>query len=302
MIVVKSSESKISSSKISLSKIRNVASVEYTKWIYNPRLLILLILFVFIYDYIIEELIESANKMGSMIMVIEPFIAMANSELLIMVIPAVFIVLISDFPKTDGNSLFYISRVGKTNWMLGQMLFGVMSAITYLFSIVFMSCVMVSKHAYAKNMWSPVITSYTKMFPNEIRSRIPMLINGRLYNNLTPLQAFLITITLLLLYLVTMELFLLVGFSLGKRMIGMLAGFMIIAVGSSLCGIGSKAQWAFPSAHSIAWLHYDYVLRMQKVNIKYSYLYFILIIIVLFVVSALSVRRYDFAKITDMED
>ena len=125
---------------------------------------------------------------------------------------------------------------------------------------------------------------------------------GNFKKKIVILLLFLITITLLLLYLVTMELFLLVGFSLGKRMIGMLAGFMIIAVGSSLCGIGSKAQWAFPSAHSIAWLHYDYVLRIQKVNIKYSYLYFILIIIALFVVSTLSVRRYDFAKITDMED
>lgn len=288
--------------RISMSKIRNVAGVEYTKWLCNPRMMIIIILFVFLNDYIIEELINATIKLDSMIMILEPFIAMANSELLIMVIPAVFIVLISDFPKTDGNSMFYILRIGKINWMLGQLLFGAMAAITYLSGLVLISSTLVARHAYAKNMWSPVVTNYTNVFTNETHSRIAMLINGRLYNNMTPLQAFGLTLTLMFLYLLTMELFLLVGFSVGKRILGMLISYTIIAVGSSLCGLNSQAQWFFPSSHSIAWLHYDLVLRIQKVNIKYSFLYFVGIITVMFVISMISIKRYDFAKITDMED
>lgn len=290
------------SNGLSLHKIINVAKTEYVKWIYNPRMILFMMLIVFMYDYIIEEMLKSADKMDKMLMVFEPFIAMANSQLLIMVIPAVFIVLISDFPKTDGNTMFYISRVGKNNWMFGQLMFGIMAAATYILGIVFMSVTMVAKHAYGKNMWSEVVTGYVRAFPNESRSRIPMLINGRLYNNMKPFQAMVLTVSLLMLYLICMELMLLVGFSVGKRMIGILTGYVVIGIGSSLCGLGSNTQWAFPSAHSIAWLHYDEILKIQKVKITYSYAYFLLIIAVLFIVSILTVNRYDFAKITDMED
>jgi hypothetical protein len=288
--------------KLSFHKIRSVASAEYTKWINNPRMILFMVLFVFIYDYVIEELLIVADKMDGYLMILEPFIATSNSELLMLVIPAVFIVLMSDFPKTDGNTMFYIQRVGKSNWIFGQMLFGVKAAVSYLFGIIVISFVMVARQAYAKNIWSTVITEYVQRFPDESRSRIPLLINDRLYNNLTPVQAFLITVTMLLLYLICLELMLLVGFAMGKRMIGMIISYTVIAVGSSLCGLDSAAKWLFPSAHSIAWVHFDPVLRIQKVHIGYSYLYFGVLFVMLFVFSLIRIGRYDFAKITDMED
>ena len=102
----------VEKSKISIDKVFQVAKNEYVKWIYNPRMIIFVVLYMFLYDYIIEEMLNAAGKMNSMLMIYEPFIAMTNSELLIMVIPAVFIVLISDFPRTDGNTMFYIMRTG----------------------------------------------------------------------------------------------------------------------------------------------------------------------------------------------
>lgn len=288
--------------KVSLRKIGNVAGIEYAKWIFNPRMIIFVVLCIFLYDYVMEAMLNGVVKAGGYIMVLEPFIAMANSELLIMVLPAVFLVLMSDFPKTDGNTMFYIQRTGKFNWIFGQIVFGIMAAATYLSGIFLVSVVTVVHKAYAKNMWSPLVTSYAKMFPNERESRIPMLINGRMFNNMTPVQAFILTFTLLLVYLIVMEMLLLVGFAAGKRMIGMIVCYTVIGVGSSLCGMGNDIQWAFPAAHSLAWLHFDYVLKVQSVDIRYSYLYFIILFIVLSVVSVVSIRRYDFSKITDMED
>lgn len=282
--------------------IRNVASIEYVKWLINPRIVIMLILYAFIYDYVIDELLKGAERMDSYVMLVEPFIAIANSELLVMVIPSVFLVLMSDFPKTDGNTMFYIQRVGKNNWILGQIVFGIMSAITYLTSVIIVSFVMIAHKGFLKNVWSPVVTQYVKNFPTETKAKIPSLINSKLYNNLTPLQAFLLTISLMLLYLVLMELLMLIGFSTGKRIVGMLIGYTIIAVGSSLVVLGVKSMWCFPTSHAIAWLHFDDVLRIQKFDIGYSYLYFLVIIAVMTILSLVCVKRYDFSKVTDMED
>ena len=289
-------------SKISIDKVFQVAKNEYVKWIYNPRMIIFVVLYMFLYDYIIEEMLNAAGKMNSMLMIYEPFIAMTNSELLIMVIPAVFIVLISDFPRTDGNTMFYIMRTGKTNWLLGQILFALASTVTYLLGILGISIVMVSGHGYSKNIWSPVITDYTKTFPNEIKARIPTLINGRLYNNLTPTQALLLSLSLLVFMLLVIELLLLVSFSTGKRMTGILMVYLIIGLGSSLCALEHDSMWLFPSAHSISWLHFDLVLRVQKYKISTSFLYYMVILVVMFILSLITMKHYDFSKVTDMEE
>ena len=292
----------VEKSKISLNRIMRVAKNEYMKWIYNPRIIIFVVLFSFLYDYIIEEMLEAAEKMDAMIMIFEPFIAMANSELLVLVIPAVFIVLICDFPKTDGNTMFYISRVGKLNWLFGQLIFAVASAVTYLLGVLGISIVMVAGHGYSTNIWSPVITDYTNQFPNEVKSRIPMLINGRLYNNLTPNMALMLSLAYLLLMLVVIELMLLVGFSMGKRMLGILSAYVIIGIGSSLCALEHSTMWIFPSAHSISWLHFDPILKIQNVKISTSFLYFVGIMLGMFVISIITIKHYDFSKVTDMED
>ena len=288
--------------KLSFNKIKSVASMEYIKWLFNARMLLLIILYAFIYDYVVEELLKGAERMDGYIMLVEPFVAVTNSELLVMVIPVAFLVLMSDFPKTDGNTLFYIQRVGKINWLWGQLLFGVMAAVTYLLSIIGVSFVMIANRGFLKNYWSPVVTQYVKTFPNESKAKLPKLINSRLYNNLTPLQAFVLAVTLMLLYLILMEIWLLIGFSKGKRIMGMLVGYTIIAAGSSLVLLGIKWKWLFPTAHAISWLHFDKVLRFRKFGIGYSYLYFIAAILILIIVCLLGVRRYDFSKVTDMED
>lgn len=288
--------------KLSFVKILNVARNEYVKWIINPRLILFFVLYIFIYDYVIYEFLVASERMGQNIMLLEPFIAMANSQLIIMVLPAVFMVLMSDFPKTDGNTMFYIQRAGKYNWMFGQALFGIVAAVSYIAAILVISIVLVARKAYMVNSWSKVVTEYVRTFPNEIEAKVPMLINGRMYNNMTPYKAFWVTITLMLLYLMTVEMVMLISFSTGKRMLGMILGYVIVAVGSSLCLVDTYAKWIFPSAHSIAWMHYDEVLKFSKFNIRWSYGYFLVVLIVMFIISMITVKRYDFAKVTDMED
>lgn len=288
--------------KVSLNQIKSVASTEFIKWIHNPRMVIMILLFIFVYDYIVELMINAANEMNTFIMCLEPFIAMSNSKILMMIIPAIFMLLISDFPSTDGNTMFYIQRVGKLNWMIGQILFVMYSAFTYLSTIIVGTIILSAPSSYAKNSWSMVVTSYGIMFENKSQSRISQLIGGQLYNNLTPLMSFGLTFLLMFLYLVMLALMLMFSFAIGKRILGILISYMVIGVGSAMCGMNSAKQWLFPSAHAISWLHFDEILNIEKFSIKYSVLYFVVGIMILFVISCIAVKRYDFSKVTDMED
>lgn len=284
------------------NKVISVARTEYVKWITDPRMIIVLVTFIFIYDYIIREQLTAADKMHTNIMLAEPFVATANSEFIILLIPAVFLVLISDFPKTDGNTLFYIQRIGKTNWLLGQVLFSIMASCSYLFVIYLTTVIVVCHKAYLSDTWSDVVTRYVQIFPKESRSKIAKLINGRLYNNLSPFRALIRSFFLQWLFLVLIAMLLLLGFTVGRRMAGMLVTSSIIGVGSGLCLLDSNIKWTFPSANALLWLRYDPVLKTQVVNVRTSYWYFLVLIAVLLVISLLTVSRYDFSKVTDMED
>ena len=46
------------------NSVLRVAKNEYIKWIRNPKLIILLVMLIFAYDYVILELTTAADKMG----------------------------------------------------------------------------------------------------------------------------------------------------------------------------------------------------------------------------------------------
>lgn len=46
----------------SLKTAYNIAKIEYIKWLFNPRLTIIIMMFIFIKDSAIDPLIEHANK------------------------------------------------------------------------------------------------------------------------------------------------------------------------------------------------------------------------------------------------
>lgn len=44
------------------NKIFRVAKNEYLKWITNPKMIIILVMLIFIYDYVIKEFVSAAGK------------------------------------------------------------------------------------------------------------------------------------------------------------------------------------------------------------------------------------------------
>ena len=82
------------------------AKTEYIKWVCDARMVILGVLLIFIYNFAITPLLENAEKMNEPLNMLEPFIAVANSGAVLMIIPLVFMTLIADFPKIDNNTVF----------------------------------------------------------------------------------------------------------------------------------------------------------------------------------------------------
>ena len=76
--------------KFSISKIWHIAKMEYIKLIMDPRMILIVAALVFAYQFITVPLLQNAAMMGKPINVYEPFVALLNSNFMILLVPAVF--------------------------------------------------------------------------------------------------------------------------------------------------------------------------------------------------------------------
>lgn len=284
------------------NSIFRVAKNEYIKWITNPKMIIVVVMLIFAYDYVILELISAADKMENKLQIFEGFIGISNSQLLLMIIPVVFVGLMGDFPRIDGNSMFYLHRVGKVNWLLGQILFAVLSSATYLLGILVFSIVTIAGRSFTANIWSDITTRYYIFEPNAYASTVANLTTGRLYNNLKPNNATIHILGLMFMFLILISMMLLVGFVCKLRMIGMVVTTGILCVGNVLAYMENNIRWLFPTGHAVMEIHFDEIYRKPIMDVRWSYIYYLVLIFILFVIAFVNIDKYDFSKIQELEE
>lgn len=277
--------------RIALYKIWSVAKCEYIKWITNPRNIIVIVLLIFIKTLFIDTLAQRADRYGSPMNVLEPFIAVGNSWVAVLLLPSVFLVLMSDFPKSDGNTLFVIHRSGKLNWLYGQVLFAVMAVISYI-AAVFLTIVGLSVgNTVLDSSWSEATRFYVSKFPDEMNTFATQLLPANLYNQLNPTETVLHTLILIVLYLLLLSLILMLCRITFGKMTGVFVCTAIIALGVATCALRNDFMWLLPMGNSIIWMHYTEIIREPIKPIWYSYVYFAVTNLFLILISTWRVRR-----------
>lgn len=277
-----------------LVQVWRVAWTQFLEWILNPKMIIFICLLLFVQNYVVDGMMQNAEKVGDQVQIFEIFIAVINSSELCVAIPAVFLLLMGDFPKADGSTLLYVHRTGRYNWLLGQALAGVLKAASYM--VAFLGCCILLSGAKAdtSNHWSDVTAKYIAMFPEDYMNPVARLITGRQYNNFSPYEAAGYAFTLMFLFLVLLSMIKLVFFLYGKSTAGVALGGLLIGSGWTLNLLDTKLKWLFPMAHVIEWQHCDEIFRTMEVSMGQSYIYFLVIIMVLLILGIMQVDQYNF--------
>ena len=276
-----------------------VARTEYLRWLTDPRVIIVGVLLVFMRSLAVEPLLERAVKFGEKLNVLEPFVAVGNSGMLVMLMPCVFLILISDYPKMTGSTLFFIRRTGKTNWFWGQVLFLLMAIATFLLAVL-VGSMLVSGGAFSDS-WSNTVTKYAARFPNEADSFVSQLLPSNLYNQLSLFSAVLHTLALMTMYLFSLSLIIYFFKLIHIQSFGLFAAIFIVAAGVMTCSLKSQSMWAFPMANTIVWLHYDEILSRRNFPVWCSYAYFATAITALLTLNACAARKLQLYNIELVE-
>lgn len=277
-----------------LRKIWGVARTEFVGWITNPRVIILGVLLIFIKTLAIDPLTARAERFGDSMIVFEPFIAVGNSGALTLFIPLVFLVLFSDYPKLGGNSLFYISRTGKTAWLCGQILFLLMAVAAFL-GAIFAASVLFSGGHFGTE-WGEAVRKYAARFPEEAYNFDSQLLPSNLYNQIPMMTALWQTGALLAMYLLSFALIIYLLKMLFSSSVGLAGALVVMAVGVAATSLYSPIKWAFPTANTIIWLHYEEILRAEIYPMWASFAYFGVLLAVLTAGNFLALKRLKFTE------
>lgn len=277
-----------------LRKIWGVARTEFVGWVTNPRVIILGVLLIFIKTLAIDPLTARAERFGDTMIVFEPFIAVGNSGALTLFIPLVFLVLFSDYPKLGGNSLFYISRTGKTAWLCGQILFLIMAVTAFLGAIFAASMLFSGGHFGTE--WSEAVRKYAARFPEEAYNFDSQLLPSNLYNQIPMITALWQTSVLLAENLLVYALIIYLLKMMFSSSVGLAGALIVIALGTVTTSLYSPIKWAFPTANAIIWLHYEEILRAEIYPMWASFAYFAVLLAALIGGNFIALKRLKFTE------
>ncbi len=257
----------------------------------NPRIITVGMLYVFIYNYVITELLGKAAKTGIPINLSEVFVALCNSGFLIMLVPGVFLILISDFPNMGAYTLYVLPRSGRMPWFWAKVVSSICCILVYVGTLYFYCILTALPGGKFSTSWSDTVTKYKAMFPGEEGGLMAELLSSSLYNHFSFMEVFFHSLILLILYLFSISLILIFFRVLYMKTAGIAAAFAMVGGGIVTMSLNTGLKWFFPLSHVILWNHYQEALRKPIMPLWASYLYFGVLIAIILSADIIAVKR-----------
>ena len=278
------------------------ARMEYSLWLTNPRMSILLVLLVLIHSMVIQPLAQAGGQIGVRFHLLEPLAALCNSTLILLILPLGFLILMAGFPRMDRGFLLQLYRVGRLNWVLGELLYLCMAAGTYLGVVLLGTALCSLPYAPITSPgWSAVATDYVDILGESALKSAIALLPKNLYQQMGPGAAVAGSLLLLFLCLVLMGAILLAASLLRINSLGIAVDAALLLVGAGFVILDSPWMWGFPCAHALIWLHYNPYFRTPVCPLWVSGLYFLLGAALMTALACVTAKQRSFDSMLEFD-
>lgn len=272
----------------------SVARTTYTNWLFSSRILIFGFIFMFMYTYVIEPMLEFSDYFNTPLNVLEPFTAIVNNKYSLPLVIFGFLVMIADFPRLDDFSTFLIFRTGRFVWAFGQIIFLIFSGITYILFILLSSMLCVASKSFILNAWS-LVARYATDSDDIIVAMNPFAkIDLSVLNQVRPYNAVIHGVLLALMFILVVGLIQLLFAVMEKKVISVFINLLMCALGLVLLVADVKLKWLFPISNAVYGWHYDAYFNKTNVPITFSYMYFLVFDVIIGIILLNVVKRCSF--------
>jgi hypothetical protein len=277
-----------------ISLINNYSNIELFQLFHDKKIFVYLVFLVFSYQFIVRPFNQAAMNTGKNFSMPEIFLALSNSGWIMVILPLVFLILISDFPMNNSNTYIFVSKTGRRNWCISELLFILKFEAVYIISTFIMTSLFGLKYGKLRFCWSDMTSRYSEYEDSSEVNVLKELISGKLYNQMPLMHCLLLTCALLLLYLFMLSCIFLLFFINNKRTAGLITTIFIVFLGPVLAAVKTKYMWLLPYAHTSLTLHYTEYFRKPVASVGISFIYFAFIDIILTVNILMQANYYSF--------
>lgn len=263
---------------------------EFSQTVRQSKMLLLLFFLVMLYETTLSPMRGIYKETLMPPQFSEPIILLFSKGTNIVLMPCIYIVLLSGFPYCRTH-YFQMIRTEKRQWLAGELLFIVLSALAEIFVIFGGSLIFLADSVEIKSGWSDYMIIMRENFPEIYDKNLSLFLSSSTVAHGTPFEVFFYTFGMGWAYLVIMGLGMLLGAILGKRLIGITACVGVTLTGGSTLLFGTNFKWVFPLAHIDFGEHFNSLFSKINFPVWGSLIYFAIIIVVLVILCAISLRK-----------
>ena len=131
-----------------------VARYNFRQWKGNPRILITFLLAFILCFLLTDKAVGFAREHETAMQVLEPFIWTFGDSNSILLSSLLLLLLFADIPFLSPGTPFFLMRMDRKTWILGQLLYTALAAALYLLFILAATSLVCMTDAFSGNLWS----------------------------------------------------------------------------------------------------------------------------------------------------
>lgn len=132
----------------------SVAGYNFRQWRRNPRIFMTFSLALILCYLLSAKVVEFSREYETMLQVLEPFIWTFGDSSSILLASLLLLFLFSDMPFLSSGTPFYLMRIDRKIWLIGQAVYIVCATFLYLLFVLAVTSLVCMENAFPGNQWS----------------------------------------------------------------------------------------------------------------------------------------------------
>ncbi len=130
------------------------AMTNFRRWKKNPQIILVFGLAFVVSFLLSDKVVVFSTEHDTLLCILEPFIWTFGDAQSILIVSLLLLLLFSDIPNLNNEVPFFLVRISRVTWLLGQIVYLVLGTLILMGFILLSTCVLASSRSYTVNLWS----------------------------------------------------------------------------------------------------------------------------------------------------
>lgn len=135
-------------------QVLTVTALNYRKWQKNPRVIIVFALTAILCYLLTDKLVQFAQSNDMPMQIFEPFIWTFGDHKSVFLCSIPLVLLFADIPFLGSALPFYLYRINRTKWIIGQYVYIISGTTLYMLFVLITTTALCARSGYGGNKWS----------------------------------------------------------------------------------------------------------------------------------------------------